>query len=487
MDNNIYSELFKVPSEKFKKHLESDINERILFSGKFGKGKTTFLQYFFDNKEKPETDQKYFTIHISPVNYAVATNEDIFKLIKFDIILEFLRKGIEFEESDFDFMDTLPLFIRQNPEKIIGKLLSFIPVVGKEVDEVFKKGKKLYEEVKKHNSGINDKGEANQLEKYIETIETAEGSIYENDFITKIIEKAISKLESQDKKTILIIDDLDRLDPDHIFRILNVFASQFDNYKNTQKSNKFNLSKIVIVCDLDNIRNIYKNRYGADVDFVGYVNKFYSTEPFYFNNYEQLNEIVRRELINIKLTGDRLDINLINYIAQIKSSIGIYELISNFLFFDFLSLRSLLNYSKQRKFELYKTYQIGEGHVENDRSTIVIEAQIITGLLGGYENSIQILSKLENLDSKVNRHEYYYRSIFYYLSVPKNGNVSNENDGKYFQWDGQELFYTIQNNQIDNLQRSINGMKVNFLPSEKDYFRALKLVLQKMYINGIIE
>ncbi|MCL2074548.1 MAG: CpaF/VirB11 family protein [Marinilabiliaceae bacterium] len=36
------------PSSDFSKHLED--NDRILFSGGFGSGKTTFLKYFFNDE-----------------------------------------------------------------------------------------------------------------------------------------------------------------------------------------------------------------------------------------------------------------------------------------------------------------------------------------------------------------------------------------------------------------------------------------------------
>ena len=38
----------------------------------------------------------------------------------------------------------------------------------------------------------------------------------------------IDQLKKDGKKTVLIIDDLDRIDPEHIFRLLNVFAAHLD-------------------------------------------------------------------------------------------------------------------------------------------------------------------------------------------------------------------------------------------------------------------
>ena len=74
-----------------------------------------------------------------------------------------------------------------------------------------------------------------------------------------------------EKRKVLIIDDLDRMDPDHIFRIMNVFAAQFDHERFGY--NKFAFDKVIIVCDLDNLRNLFAHKYGSNVDFSGYIDK----------------------------------------------------------------------------------------------------------------------------------------------------------------------------------------------------------------------
>ena len=70
--------------EKFDAHIKTENKYRILFSGKYGSGKTYFLQQYFDiNKDK------YEVFHLFPTNYAVSSNEDIVKLLQFDIYLYF--------------------------------------------------------------------------------------------------------------------------------------------------------------------------------------------------------------------------------------------------------------------------------------------------------------------------------------------------------------------------------------------------------------
>ena len=72
----------------FEAFLNIEENSRIFFSGKFGIGKTYFLNEFFDSKSN-----KYEVFHLYPVNYQISSNEDILDLIKYDILVELLKKN----------------------------------------------------------------------------------------------------------------------------------------------------------------------------------------------------------------------------------------------------------------------------------------------------------------------------------------------------------------------------------------------------------
>lgn len=54
-------------------------------------------------------------------------------------------------------------------------------------------------------------------------------------------------------KSVLIIEDLDRIDPTHLFRIMNVLSSQVDNpyYSEVPNSNKFGFDKIILGMDYE--------------------------------------------------------------------------------------------------------------------------------------------------------------------------------------------------------------------------------------------
>ena len=75
-------------SDRFALHLSVAGNLRIIFSGKYGFGKSYFLENFFRRYE-----DKYYTVFLSPVNYVISGNEDIFELIKADILKSLFLSG----------------------------------------------------------------------------------------------------------------------------------------------------------------------------------------------------------------------------------------------------------------------------------------------------------------------------------------------------------------------------------------------------------
>ncbi len=56
-------------------------------------------------------------------------------------------------------------------------------------------------------------------------------------------------LKSNGKEVVRILDDLDRIDTEHIFRLLNVFVAQVDVVGKGENDNKFGFDKVIFVCD----------------------------------------------------------------------------------------------------------------------------------------------------------------------------------------------------------------------------------------------
>jgi hypothetical protein len=272
---------------KFKNHFEIESNTNILFSGEFGIGKTSFLNFYLEEHHK-----EIINIRISPVNYSVSSNENIFELIKVDIIKQlYFLKFIDFDKTvNLSALQKVANYALKNPLNIVGhvsKALSKIHPLF-EVANIGYEGvhellndfsnfeKKLQKEMKSHNQKLLDFVESKTLEL---------GSYLEYNLISEILTKSIEKAKEKNLKIVLVVDDLDRLDPEHIFRILNILSSHHDLETG---SHKFGFDKVILVCDLQNIEHIFLHKYGEQVDFGGYIDKFFSHEVFTFSNDDAL-------------------------------------------------------------------------------------------------------------------------------------------------------------------------------------------------------
>ena len=260
----------------FAQYLET--TDRIILSAKFGDGKT----YLLNELRKDEAMQnKYEFFTIYPVNYSVAKNEDVFEYIKRDIIVQLHeRKLLENIDLNALFASVLT---SDDFTSVVSFLLSFVPM-GEFYNKVYHKFleiKNKYDE-KKHTA-----------DKYLSKFANTAGCIHEEDGYTKLIKKAIEWI-SQDhslngkvkkaKKPVLIIEDLDRLDPKHLFRILNVVSAHIDDSGRPDiVGNKFGFSNIVLVMDYDVTKHIFHHFYGAQACYEGYMSKFLSREPFRYS------------------------------------------------------------------------------------------------------------------------------------------------------------------------------------------------------------
>jgi hypothetical protein len=288
-------------SSRFKKFLQLPGNDRIIFSAIFGSGKTYFLNEFF----KSNTEE-YVSIHLYPTNYSVSTNEDIFQYIKFDVLYELLNEPIDFEKLELDSLQAIAHLEYDDFKDIVKAFIKLIPALGKALTDVTEPIETLIDKLKKigdiaRQKGIDDGKVAKDL---ISEVENKKGSIYDHDVYTQLITKFISQLRNEKKKVVLIVDDLDRIDPEHIFRILNVFAVHFNNGRITEYENKFSIDKIVLCCDVYNIKSIFKARYGQSTDFSGYIDKFYTNDIFFFNNREIVASIVNKIVRSINSDND---------------------------------------------------------------------------------------------------------------------------------------------------------------------------------------
>ena len=136
-------------AEKFEIFLALPDNHRILFSGKYGSGKTYFLHEYFFTRKKDECE----VFHLFPTNYAIASNEDVVKLLQFDILYELMAKGLLApSEKMFSTHEMLGYFLQNNYPHIVKDIVSHCGKIGKKLSDVhdtYTKWASKYEEFQK--------------------------------------------------------------------------------------------------------------------------------------------------------------------------------------------------------------------------------------------------------------------------------------------------------------------------------------------------
>lgn len=267
---------------RFERHLEN--NRRTIFSAKFGDGKTYFLNEYM---RQYKMDTLFVVLH--PINYSVATNEDIFEYVKRDILAE-LAKEPEFRNVNWKAV-AQSIFNIDRLLDINEKLIDALPetygvVPIKQISKLAMMPVQLFKKVE---------GEVS-IDSYFERFADMKGGIFEQDQYTEAIKAIIQKIQEHGKKCVLIIEDLDRIDPGHLFRILNVLGAHIDEEKGT---NKFGFDNIVAVLDYKTTKHVFDHFYGENADYSGYMAKFCCHNIFEYSikreARRQLYEVLRNE------------------------------------------------------------------------------------------------------------------------------------------------------------------------------------------------
>lgn len=275
-----------------------DHNCRCILSARFGDGKSFFLKEF-----KEKTSDKYIFLTIYPVNYQVAENKDIFEYIKRDILLQILMiSAIDLSDEKYGFALRLWGFLNQKGKDLVSDIVELVTTSLANIPQtsmtILRDNIAKFKEFSKK---IN-KSESDSIESYLNEFTRQKGGIYEFDPISQIIYQLITGLKTQNgKQVVLVIEDMDRIDPAHIFRILNVFSAHWDirdyseqKYTAGDPLNKYNFDKILMVCHFQNIKNIFHHFYGEKTDFTGYIHKFSTSAPYEYS----LNDVIEEWLMN---------------------------------------------------------------------------------------------------------------------------------------------------------------------------------------------
>lgn len=378
-------------SKRFLNHLEIDDNSRLIFSGIFGIGKTYFLNKFFAEK-----NEEYETIRINPVNYSVSQNSDIFELVKFDIGFQLFSKDLTFEKFEIDTKQAGEYYLLQNYQEIIQLLVSNLSKIDRRVDGIVKTITSLNEKIEEFKEDVG-KNEQKELVEFLKRFTENTGTHREENSITELLNKLIEslKVKSPKKKTVLVIDDLDRIDPEHIFRILNVFSAHMD-FQDNLNENKFGFDKIILVCDINNIRGIFHSKYGSDIDFSGYIDKFYTHDIFEYNFTNIISQNLGEFLESIKVSADNGNqITFKNHNGYFVNELKF--ILTHLIKAHCLSMRSLINFLKsdlnisQTNIKIDK---FGSHNINSNYTDIFLIFKILSKIMNGENNFLMALDKL---------------------------------------------------------------------------------------------
>ncbi len=288
----------------FREYLNKENNNRIFFSGKYGTGKTTFLRDFFEKYK-----EEYLVFHLYPMYYQILPTENIIDYIRADILVELAEKHKIKDKATLSALKIL-LFMKE-----VFQALEDIPLLNS-LAKLGKFGVNIMNLL--HSLKEIGKGD---IKKYLERFKDKK-----NNPIDETIRENIEKLKKKEnKKSVLIIDDLDRLDPEHIFRILNSFDAFLGLHKEEKEETEINknflgFDKVIFVGDIKNIQSIFHHRYGAEADFEGYIDRFFSYNIYEFGLERFADYISRCFYLYIRDRGSpALNIYLNYYVgAQIK-------------------------------------------------------------------------------------------------------------------------------------------------------------------------
>ena len=196
-------------------------NPRTILSSKFGDGKSYFLENF---KNADFVKEQFAFLTIYPVNYQVASNEDIFNLVKRDILFQLMLNDMISNAVVVPKDIALWFYLQSNRHSLVTDLIHYMAEIAVPSEHLPKimltiKGLRLFKDLnKKLEKFTKEMNEDDLLSKFMDDANA--NTVYEEDIVAAIIKRAVDDFKRRtNKAVVLIIEDLDRIDPAHLFRI----------------------------------------------------------------------------------------------------------------------------------------------------------------------------------------------------------------------------------------------------------------------------
>ena len=162
-------------------------------------------------------------------------------------------------ESDYDVDENVAMsfFLQNNINSVFEYFFDYLQILNSD-NQVIKSALLGYQTIKVfktfRNAYLKYKKECSKDDYVCNFLDKVKTNFsIEEDIITKVIKDNIKKCG---KKVVLVFEDMDRIDPAHLFRIMNVLSAQIDYpYRlgmPTDESligNKFDVDNVVMVLD----------------------------------------------------------------------------------------------------------------------------------------------------------------------------------------------------------------------------------------------
>ena len=156
--------------------------------------------------------------------------------------------------------------------------------------------------------------------------------------------------------------------------------------------------------------------------------------------------------------------------------------------YDYISLRVLLNYTREKSFYLYSNVKYNGEDIDMSRGCVIFEGIVVNDVLGGnYRATDEILLDLENKFPLIEDSEHCFNQLLLFMMYPR-GNFHKDEDGKVFHLDGeQQINFDLKRSHIENLTILANhGMKLIFRPTSQDFLKLCRMFFRNLYSSNII-
>jgi hypothetical protein len=261
--------------------------------------------------------------------------------------------------------------------------------------------------------------------------------------------------------------------------------------KNDLKDNKFGFDRVILVCDIQNIRNIFKHRYEADVDFNGYIDKFYSTDIFHFQNYRQLNKVTGTLLHRMNISDFRESAPF--YVFINKFDHGFANIITGLVYHNIVSLRQVLNFTSAAQYFPNLVVRFEKFNIEINEGTPILEMILLSKLMGGYHGLVLALNKLMLSSYQVKNVKLYYNKLTYFdlryfhdFGGIKS-TLTRKINGELYELELISSKFAFQNMKIYKKDNENGSLKTQFDPRPEDFFSLYIKILSELHNEKLLE